>query len=108
MNYTSIEQSKKLLELGLDRETADMCYSSYDLPRWSIGALIDATPKVIYKENHTFYQNIRYDPEFEKYVFDYKDYQHGGRCINTSMHSEFLFVIYDMLVYLLKNGYIQK
>lgn len=26
MNYTSIEQSKRLLELGLNSETADMCY----------------------------------------------------------------------------------
>ena len=29
MNYTSIEQSKKLLELGLDAESADMFYMMY-------------------------------------------------------------------------------
>lgn len=60
MNYTSIEQSKKLLELGLNRDTADMCYpkdafavnydeepvcnySGFGLahPCWSLGALLD-------------------------------------------------------------------
>ena len=29
MNYTSIEQSKQLLKLGIDPETADMVYVSY-------------------------------------------------------------------------------
>ena len=71
INYTTIEQSKKLLELGLNPESADMfycygmkldtkewCYDSEptveskefhrdicDLPCWSIGTLIDLMPK---------------------------------------------------------------
>ena len=75
MNYTSIEQSKKLLELGLSPESADMCYlpthigdehhwiaslSSYSectkmtdvsidycIPCWSLGALLEVMPKSI-------------------------------------------------------------
>ena len=77
MNYTTIEQSKKLIELGLNPETADMinmCYSySFDgknysnckyklrlldereepfmpelnIPSWSLGVLLDLLPPSI-------------------------------------------------------------
>lgn len=53
---TTIEQSKKLIELGLSRETSDMFYwcgtdlriggykaqdKDYDIPCWSLAALLD-------------------------------------------------------------------
>ena len=65
MNYTTIEQSKKLLELGLNPETADMHFiklirdtdtvyipellydeplSEIDYPCWSLAALLDILP----------------------------------------------------------------
>ena len=62
MNYTSIEQSKKLLELGLKPETADMNHYEKDdgwvtlpkgqisyggfqiIPCWSLGALLGIMP----------------------------------------------------------------
>ena len=69
-NYTTIEQSKKLVELGLNPDTADMFYSrrpngkseysvlpdfkpegrlevftKVDLPCWSLGALLELMPK---------------------------------------------------------------
>lgn len=71
---TSIEQSKKLLSLGLDPSTADMCYvidySAYDrigkdkyniqvdhygclihqqdnIPAWSLSALLELMPAII-------------------------------------------------------------
>lgn len=72
MNYTSIEQSKKLVELGLNPETADMCYDLGEgetkahlecenficyftndeypecadryIPCWSLGALLGLMP----------------------------------------------------------------
>lgn len=75
MNYTSIEQSKHLLKLGLSPESADACYDvgygqtkahiecenfiSYFtndeypelkdryIPCWSLGALIELMPKII-------------------------------------------------------------
>ena len=66
-HFTSIEQSKKLFDLGLNPETADMCYGLDDdtltyntnpyplpwkdytakefyLPCWSLGALMDVMP----------------------------------------------------------------
>ena len=72
MNYTNIEQSKKLLELRLNPDTADMFYSrrptgksdysifpdfkpegrlevftKVDLPCWSLGVLLDLLPPSI-------------------------------------------------------------
>lgn len=61
-NCTSIEQSKKLIELSLDVNTADMYYVAYDgntyltsmdkeydkrtdTPAWSLSALIDMVPE---------------------------------------------------------------
>lgn len=48
MSYTNIEQSKKLLKLGLSLESADMIFdgvgyvkSPNTLPCWSIGALLE-------------------------------------------------------------------
>lgn len=69
MNYTSIEQSKKLVEYGLDRDTADLVYqfnfltntndeqpnlvygtlhdtSLSNIPCWSVGALMKAMCRV--------------------------------------------------------------
>jgi hypothetical protein len=75
-HYTSIEQSKKLVELGLNPDTADMYYfcdptpagnvmhptliivekhlhsrlpeyDKGDIPCWSLGALLELMPKVI-------------------------------------------------------------
>lgn len=65
-NYTTIEQSKKLLELGLDHETADMCWEqhynrepiitvkpyttkgksigAHCCDAWSLGALLEVMP----------------------------------------------------------------
>ncbi len=79
-HYTTIEQSKKLLELGLNPESADMCYvidyaesnkwgkDKYNLqidtyglmvqqrdniPCWSMEALLDILPKTIIVKGYT-------------------------------------------------------
>ena len=71
MNYTTIEQSKKLLELGLSPESADMFWfrddtevpkifpkdmmhnsASVTYPCWSVGALLEMLPfPVLYQYN---------------------------------------------------------
>lgn len=63
---TSIEQSKKLLELGIDRKTSDMYYwcgsglriggykaqdEELDIPAWSLAALLRLMPKIYEYEN---------------------------------------------------------
>ena len=69
MNCTTIEQSRRLIELGLNPETADLCYVAVtnkqqpqadslivrqnysfqknDVPAWSMEALLEAMPQSI-------------------------------------------------------------
>lgn len=59
---TSLEQSKKLMELGIDRKTSDMNYwcgsglriggykaqdEELDIPAWSLSALLELIPERI-------------------------------------------------------------
>lgn len=68
ISFTSIEQSKKLVEAGLNKNTADMFYifdpfvqdiagvgfgnpeEEGDIPCWSVGNLIEMLPKSIFIE----------------------------------------------------------
>jgi len=47
MNYTTIEQSKKLLDLGLNPNTADMWYHGHRSP-WESGRKYDNEPSTFY------------------------------------------------------------
>ena len=123
-HYSSIEQSKKLLELGLDPETADLihaCYSyimhtnkptdnfkytvilkdedrssdrSYDIPCWSVGALLGVLPE---------YELIHPSSEGE-YLISI------GRIIAyaTDDGETFVDLLFNTIVYLLENGHIKK
>ena len=68
---TSIEQSKKLIELGIDVNTADMYYwhgshrllrvndgkcEDIDVPAWSLSALLELIPKHIKQEDSRIYK----------------------------------------------------
>jgi len=54
---TSLEQSKKLVKLGIDRNTADMCWQNNEfpigfnddnaVPAWSLSSLLGLMPDVI-------------------------------------------------------------
>lgn len=79
MTYTSIEQSNKLLELGLPRHTADLSYEYVkydddrdpafplamhkpkimDIPCWSAEALLELLPEIVCdEEGNEFALNI--------------------------------------------------
>lgn len=83
---TSIEQSKKLIELGIDINTADMHYQWYsetesalhvgkgskklnaDCPAWSLSALLGLIKSEIYGEN-IYGDTVTYKVKFRKYKF---------------------------------------
>lgn len=114
MNYTSKEQSEKLVELGLDQSTADMFYTSLDdyktpwvwvskpgmhpndIPCWSIGALIELTPII---NGETAVAGKAFP---EKYVCSYRSNPNiqFGDTLNDA--------VYNMIVWLLQNNYIKK
>ena len=118
--YTTIEQAEHLVELGLDPETADMFYfldptpagniyhlamqridigvrnlpkyNDGDLPCWSIGALLELMPES--------YQLTRG-----------KDNKYQFMLFHILIHDWFntpLEAVYNMVCYLLENGYIKK
>ena len=116
-HYTTIEQSKKLLELGLNPESADMYFSLWEedpnfkevdmmesapfewkeitvydraLPCWSLGALLELMPTGahIEKRNNNYACYIVYNKPYEA---------------DTPIEA-----VYSMIVWLLENNYIAK
>ena len=119
--YTSIEQSKKLLELGLSPESADMFYAkrwdepviisdnydntpcydesdNTDIPCWSVGALLEVMPEIEYKD---------YPKRFPK-LLHYDGYQFDHYCHCTKEYYNIIDAAYEMVVWLLENNYIKK
>jgi hypothetical protein len=83
MICTTIEQSKKLMELGIDRKSSDMYYwcgsdlrlggykaqdEEFDIPAWSLSALMDVLPDEV-GDNHY----LTLDKEGEEYCCSYED-----------------------------------
>lgn len=105
MNYTSFEQSQHLIELGLDKSTADMYWSnnrpnigqpiSETLPCWSIGALIQIIPNSVYYDNILHFWHISRTGDF---------YQIVG--LGPISHGSLLDVLYQLICWLLENKYI--
>ena len=103
--YTSLDQSKRLLDLGFDPTTADMCYGPDNLiiptrpinnytPSWSLAALIGALP-IVKGE----YLKYRRNPN-GKYV-SFSD----SLRIMTSECDELIDAIIEMIEWCLKNNY---
>lgn len=98
---TSIKQSRELIEIGLDPETADMCWLSKDyrgveffedpevkdgtledtdIPAWSLSALIgiiDSAPELkgfsLFKENGGWHCNLYGEKEVTQTLGHYKE-----------------------------------
>lgn len=142
MNYTTIEQSKTLVELGLNPDTADMFYSrkptgkseynvfpdfkpegrlevftKVDLPCWSLCALMNLLLPSIQTgegmQNH-------YEIDIRKYWGNEENlYQiaYGNNrglseewhdMINTGEKENLTDAAFEMVCWLLENGYIKK
>lgn len=88
--YTTIEQSKKLIELGLNPMTADMLYTSLDnfkepwvwnskpgmhpsdVPCWSTEALLDILDETIVTEEDDEYR-LNFGKDGTSYYMFYED-----------------------------------
>jgi len=124
-HYTTIEQSKKLLELGLNTETADMCYPMLynraidgggkrisnhaelykpigeDKPCWSLGALMELMPKIDNQlpslRKYKNYYCVVYSDNVTR--LGDNQWQNGKTPTEAA---------YNMIVWLIENGYIKK
>ena len=124
MIATSIEQSKKLVELGIDPSTADMCYKMFstgdskwlyelipchplevDIPAWSLSALLELMPSHIDKIG-TFLR-LRMDKSEEGFNIWYED-DGTGLCVENSdiIESTPIDVAFEMVCWLKENKHI--
>jgi hypothetical protein len=117
---TTIEQSKKLLELGIDVDTADIYlyegtdgnyYPEFpierdygDIPAWSLSALLELMPFHIIENNkrYGFYQRKGLNPQGETYCFEYKS-NTGERLYKTNHLNNPIDAAFEMIVWLKKN-----
>lgn len=124
MIATTIEQSKRLLKLGLDVSTADMClckstqgswflcayvpseYDAHTAPAWSLSALLEVMPSNI--------------GDYDLYITKHK-YVDGGHGYNVEYNRGFTISVlhkgtsrdlvdaaYEMVCWLLEQGLIKK
>ena len=125
MLSTTIEMSNKLLESGLDPNTADM-YWEYDynehtynnvprvlvvknwddeynknIPSWTLSALLELMPKLVSRGYEKSYPKIVRHNFTDKYF---------GHCLHydTDMFDSPVEAAYDMTVWLLEHGMIQQ
>ena len=121
---TSIEQSNKLLELGLSSESADMCwalpcaiaekvedippqlyvepYCSADIaPAWSLSRLESKIPCGITNEDGDTYLFNKWN----RLDGSWKASYHLGESEYVSFTGNSFEVIYDMIVWLLENDF---
>lgn len=124
MNYTSIEQSNKLLELGLPRDTADMVYeynflsesndttpkavnsnlhdtTLRNIPCWSIGALFGLLRSYNDCNSLSVFSNRSQKWQITISYYDVIWKEHKEISINL------LEASYGTVVWLLENGYIK-
>ena len=130
---TSIEQSKKLMELGIDIATADMCWCNEndvitvpyldslitECPAWSLSALLGFIKSEIYGED-VYGKTVTYKVDFRKYKFTddldlYQiaygsikfdvDGQHSFKdMVNTGEKENLIDAAFEMVVWLKENN----
>lgn len=114
---TTREQSKKLQELGISVDTADMFYpldSSFpevcdsgdnlqvDYPAWSLGALIEILPEIIRCDIFNVYYYLTIDKDGVRYSNRMEDEENVYEC-----YGELIECCVDMVETLVTEGYIK-
>ena len=131
---TTIEQSKHLLELGLNPKTADMCFEMYKgnwtltvgkksaqvnrglvIPAWSLSALLEVMPKVIVHDMNKHVLCLKYAEGVAPFMYYVVESGRNkgklirfdnGRCVPDAYDA--LDAAYQMVCWLLEQGLIKK
>ena len=124
LGWTTYNNSKKLVEAGLPRETADMWYDLMDgdepeekiawvevdrwavenyeiYPCWSLGCLIGLLPDRILEGDELDIRNYQVEDGTRLYQIAYCKGGHDS--INTSERESLIEVCIEMMLYLLNN-----
>ena len=134
LGWTTIEQSRQLLEVGLDPETSDMFYlglggitdyveeptvgkykifpDRVDLPCWSLGKLLDLMPKGIEtkKPKNLYFLNIFPASNGVGYATNnkYGDFVFLEIFKGSQYTTTLIEHVVSMVCWLLEKGYIKK
>lgn len=124
---TSIEQSKKLIELGIDVSTADMYwwyngqkyyaetkehndFQKSDIPAWSLSALLKLMPKHISREDKIHYEGQTFIPSFRWEISPTAIYYTDGNDIMDRVsfgygenNTELIDAVFKMVCWLKEN-----
>lgn len=122
MIATTLEQSKHLLELGLDPKTADMCFEMYKgnwtlnvgkksaqvnrglaIPAWSVDAMQKLLTSRIIIDNR--YYDFDWTKTEKTYIYVYANSLEYRHEITANENSN---AAYGMLCWLLENNFIEK
>lgn len=132
MNYTSREESEKLISLGINQNTADLVYVSnfyypsvlpgvkyldvkdkiiekYDgnkdavLPAWTTDSLINLLPKKIKNESAEFRLIIFPDLSTNMWVCMYDRVETHKDCLEAMGDQEYKKSVFKMLCWILEN-----
>ena len=116
---TSIEQSKKLIELGIDRKTSDLYYwcgedlriggykaqdEELDIPAWSLAALLNIIPKHI---GDSVFRMDMGETDINLW-FDDLSSRTVDEVLPDITKENFVDAAFEMVCWLLENGYIKK
>ena len=129
---TSKEQSRRLLALGLKKETADMVYRTFgyvingevkervyeipqiydsrwerehDIPAWSLHRLIEMMPNEIHK--YDSWASLSVNKDYVQYEYYDIDYNHGT-CLEHFNDGNIYDNICDAYEWLINEGYFNK
>ena len=123
---TTKEQSECLLTLGLNKETADMCYTHFaktypiplvddvltagDIPAWSLGRLIEMLPNPIpiSEDLPTFCHFAFLDLSKKSVNYYWEDFDGDERILVSFFGKGFFSAVVDTTEWLIKEGYFNK
>ena len=118
---TSIEQSQRLIALGLKKETADMCiYRNVEfafpcpddefIPAWSLSRLLCMLTSVIplSEELQTFDTHAFLRLHTVAVSYEYYDYDGEERILVSFYGNGFFAAVVDAIEWLIKEGYFNK
>ena len=125
---TTVEQSKRLMELGLKKETADMsiitkpidavgvkysltpfCECSYTktygvIPAWSLHRLVEMVPHTIWHTEYEDRPRLKHTFWFSKYAPSYD----STKDIDFREHPDLYNNMIDCIEWLINEGYFSK
>lgn len=129
---TTISQSKKLLELGIDAKTADMSWYKPNamypfelhtkyighmtmkgdelIPAWSLSALLNLMPKDRFIEIELSYGGFSVNPleYIKKWFISFENEKDYELDIKTFSSEHPIDAVFEMVCWLLEQGFIKK